>query len=70
MEVPRWYCRDAHRTFSLLPDCMSARLNLMGKKAYEPTSKDRRRFAFDKANELWMSDVMQGGEQEFIGEVG
>ena len=26
MEVPRWYCRDAHRTFSLLPDCMSARL--------------------------------------------
>ena len=32
----------------------------MGKKAYEPTSKDRRRFAFDKANELWMSDVMHG----------
>ena len=26
MEVPRWYCRDAHQTFSLLPDCMSARL--------------------------------------------
>ncbi len=26
MEVARWYCRDAHRTFSLLPDCMSARL--------------------------------------------
>ncbi len=26
MQVARWYCRDAHRTFSLLPDCMSARL--------------------------------------------
>ena len=36
------------------------RHDLMGKKAYEPTSKDRRRFAFDKANELWMSDVMHG----------
>ena len=26
MQVARWYCRDAHRTFSLLPDCMRARL--------------------------------------------
>jgi transposase InsO family protein len=26
----------------------------------EPTSKDKRRFAFDKAGELWMSDVMHG----------
>jgi putative transposase len=26
----------------------------------EPTSKDRRRFAFENANELWMSDVMHG----------
>ena len=26
MQVARWYCRDAHQTFSLLPDCMSARL--------------------------------------------
>jgi len=29
-------------------------------KGQEPTSKDRRRFSFDKANELWMSDVMHG----------
>lgn len=33
---------------------------LMDKKPAEPTSKDRRRFAFDRANELWMSDVMHG----------
>lgn len=33
---------------------------LMSKKADEPTAKDRRRFSFDKANELWMSDVMHG----------
>lgn len=26
----------------------------------EPSSKDRRHFAFDKAGELWMSDVMHG----------
>ena len=32
----------------------------MDKKVCEPTTKDRRRFAFDKANELWMSDVMHG----------
>ena len=32
----------------------------MDKKRHEPTSKDRRRFAFDKAGELWMSDVMHG----------
>jgi hypothetical protein len=25
--VPRWYCRKAHRTFSLLPDCLAARLS-------------------------------------------
>jgi hypothetical protein len=24
--VPRWYCREGHRTFSLLPDCLAARL--------------------------------------------
>ena len=26
MRIPRWYCRDAGMTFSLLPDCMAARL--------------------------------------------
>lgn len=26
MRVARWYCRDARTTFSLLPDCMAARL--------------------------------------------
>ena len=26
MRVARWYCRDARTTFSMLPDCMSARL--------------------------------------------
>lgn len=33
---------------------------LMEKRPDEPTSKDRRHFAFAKANELWMSDVMHG----------
>jgi transposase InsO family protein len=37
-----------------------SRHGLMDKKPQEPTSKDRRRFAFDKAGELWMSDVMHG----------
>jgi putative transposase len=37
-----------------------SRAGLMAKKPEEPTSKDRRRFAFDKAGELWMSDVMHG----------
>lgn len=37
-----------------------SRSGLMDKKPTEPTSKDRRRFAFEKANELWMSDVMHG----------
>jgi transposase InsO family protein len=35
-----------------------SRQGLMAKRPEEPTSKDRRHFAFDKANELWMSDVM------------
>lgn len=35
-----------------------SRQGLMAKRAEEPTSKDRRHFAFEKANELWMSDVM------------
>jgi transposase InsO family protein len=37
-----------------------SRQGLMDKRRDEPTSKDRRRFAFDKAGELWMSDVMHG----------
>jgi putative transposase len=37
-----------------------SRRGLMDKRSQEPTSKDRRRFAFDKAGELWMSDVMHG----------
>jgi transposase InsO family protein len=35
-----------------------SRQGLMAKRPDEPTSKDRRHFAFEKANELWMSDVM------------
>lgn len=37
-----------------------SRAGLMAKKPSEPSSKDRRRFAFEKAGELWMSDVMHG----------
>lgn len=37
-----------------------SRHGLMAKRPHEPTTKDRRRFAFDKAGELWMSDVMHG----------
>jgi transposase InsO family protein len=35
-----------------------SRQGLMAKHPEEPTSKDRRHFAFETANELWMSDVM------------
>jgi len=35
-----------------------SRQGLMAKRPEEPTSKDRRHFAFETANELWMSDVM------------
>jgi putative transposase len=37
-----------------------SRHGLMDRKTDEPTNKDRRRFAFEKAGELWMSDVMHG----------
>src|ERR1700675_2514906 len=37
-----------------------SRQGLMARPADEPTTKDRRRFAFDAPNELWMSDVMHG----------
>jgi putative transposase len=37
-----------------------SRHGLMARKTDEPTNKDRRRFAFEKAGELWMSDVMHG----------
>jgi transposase InsO family protein len=33
---------------------------LMAKKLGDPTSNDHRRFAFEKAGDLWMSDVMHG----------
>jgi putative transposase len=38
-----------------------SRHNLMSRAtSSSPAGKDRRRFAFEKANELWMSDVMHG----------
>ncbi|MGH8569979.1 MAG: hypothetical protein ACREXU_18730, partial [Gammaproteobacteria bacterium] len=37
-----------------------ARHGLMRKNTEQPTERDRRRFAFAKAGELWMSDVMHG----------
>jgi transposase InsO family protein len=37
-----------------------SRHNLMSRATDSSSGKDRRRFAFDKANELWMSDVMHG----------
>jgi putative transposase len=37
-----------------------SRHGLMDQKLSLSTSKDRRRFAFEKAGELWMSDVMHG----------
>jgi transposase InsO family protein len=37
-----------------------SRAGLMDRKPETPTSNDRRRFSFEKAGELWMSDVMHG----------
>ena len=37
-----------------------SRAGLMAKEPGEPTSKDHRRFVFEKAGDLWMSDVMHG----------
>lgn len=37
-----------------------SRAGLMKKAPGEPDGNDRRRFAFEKAGELWMSDVMHG----------
>jgi transposase InsO family protein len=37
-----------------------SRHGLMARRPEDPTTKDRRRFAFDVPNELWMSDVMHG----------
>ena len=37
-----------------------SRAGLMAKQPDAPTSKDHRRFVFEKAGDLWMSDVMHG----------
>jgi len=37
-----------------------SRAGVMGKRPEDATSKDRRRFAYSHAGELWMSDVMHG----------
>lgn len=44
-----------------------ARHGLNRKEPHQPTERDRRRFAFQKAGELWMSDVMHG-PTVFIGD--
>lgn len=50
---------DLHLAHATVHRLLS-RHGLMAKRLHEPTSKDRRRFAFEKAGELWMSDVMHG----------
>jgi transposase InsO family protein len=37
-----------------------SKAGLMDRKAGEPSAQDRRRFAFERAGQLWMSDVMHG----------
>ncbi len=37
-----------------------AREGLMRRRPGEPSANDRRRFSFERAGELWMSDVMHG----------
>jgi transposase InsO family protein len=37
-----------------------SRAGVMGKAPDDPTTKDRRRFSYEHAGELWMSDVMHG----------
>lgn len=37
-----------------------SRAGVMGKAPEDPTTKDRRRFSYEHAGELWMSDVMHG----------
>jgi putative transposase len=45
------------------------RAGLMHKAGEPPGEKDRRRFAFEKAGELWMSDVMHGPAVTVAGKV-
>ncbi len=51
---------DGHSLAPATVHRLLSRHGLMDKRPNEPSSKDRRRFAFDKAGELWMSDVMHG----------
>lgn len=72
-EHPRWAVRAIIaelRQSALVPDSLAlpvstvhrllARRGLMEHHPADPSSKDRRRFAFAHAGELWMSDVMHG----------
>jgi putative transposase len=72
-EHPCWAVRsiiEQVRDSALVPDSLAlpvstvhrllARRGLMESSPTEPSSKDRRHFAFAEAGELWMSDVMHG----------
>ena len=55
--------RDVPADLELAPATVHrllSRAGLMDRRPEEPTSNDRRRFSFEKAGELWMSDVMHG----------
>jgi putative transposase len=54
---------EAARAIALPPSTVHrllARAGVMSKAPEDPTSKDRLHFAFERAGELWMSDVMHG----------
>jgi len=53
--------RDVDPALEVAPSTVHrllSRRGLMRKAEGEPTTKDRRRFAFERAGELWVSDVM------------
>ncbi len=50
---------DKHLPLSSVHRLLSSH-GLMQRRPDEPTDQDRRRFAFERAGQLWMSDVMHG----------
>jgi len=55
--------REEIRDLALPPSTVHrllSRAGMMGKPPESPTSKDHRHFSYERAGELWMSDVMHG----------
>lgn len=67
MHIARWYCPEAHVTFSLLPDCLASRLSsTLGEVERVADAVERRAGSFEAVAEQLRPDIEVQGAVRWV----